>query len=125
MKNIFDFVITDQLVTEFAATSEKFAFLVEELEVSANSVDMNPRINDEFNYIEAAFEDAALIAKIREYAVANYDSGKGWDYLIECWSDADILAEAEGKTLTAALKAIRPILTDVAETEQEIRDAGY
>ena len=31
-----------------------------------------------------------LVNAIRQHAINNYSTG-GWDYLVECWGDADIL----------------------------------
>ena len=33
---------------------------------------------------------AQIVQLIREHAIRNYNAG-GWDYLVECWSDDDII----------------------------------
>ena len=34
-------------------------------------------------------DELMLIGAIRQHANANYN--KGWDYIVECWTDGDIL----------------------------------
>lgn len=51
-----------------------------------------------------ATDKAALVAAVRAHASENYETG-GWDYVIECWSDEDILRTIEGaKTERGAIK---------------------
>lgn len=49
---------------------------------------------------------ADLIGAVREHALANYEQG-GWDYVVECWSDADIAKEITG--CTSAKVAIQKV----------------
>jgi hypothetical protein len=39
--------------------------------------------------------DSELVAKIREHALRNYNED-GWDYLVECYSDDDIIQIVAG-----------------------------
>lgn len=36
-----------------------------------------------------------MIAGVRKHALANY-SKEGWDYLVECWDDSDIIEAIKG-----------------------------
>ena len=52
-----------------------------------------------------------LIAAVRDFALDNYNSA-GWDILVECWDDEDIIEVIDGaKTVKAALSACAEILT--------------
>jgi hypothetical protein len=56
-----------------------------------------------------------LLAAVKEHAIEHYNDGKGWDYVIEAFSDADIL-EAIGKaqlTRTAIRNVNSKLLTGV------------
>lgn len=51
-----------------------------------------------------------LIMVIRAYAAKNYEKD-GWDVLVECWSDEDIIEALEGTTsIEVALKRIGRLL---------------
>lgn len=62
-----------------------------------------------------------LITAIRAHALNNYERG-GWDYLVECWDDEDIL-EAIGnrRTLKGALRECRKTLGLLDERRREVR----
>lgn len=51
-----------------------------------------------------------FIAAVRAHALANYNEG-GWDFVVECWSDEDILDRIEGAD--SAEEAIRQVGEDV------------
>jgi hypothetical protein len=60
-------------------------------------------------------DEQAMIQAIRKHAEANYN--KGWDYVVECWADGDILeklSDAEGN-LKQAIKDIQSIINIQAE----------
>jgi hypothetical protein len=62
-----------------------------------------------------------LIAAVRDHALANYNRD-GWDYLVECWSDGDILEVIEdATTAAAAIKRTRKALAPLAERRDEVR----
>lgn len=60
------------------------------------------------------------IKAVRDFAVANYGQD-GWDFVVECWSDADI-AEAIGKARTAkaAIAKVKAAIAPLAERRDEI-----
>ena len=42
-----------------------------------------------------------LVQAVKDHAVKNYETG-GWDYVVECWEDADIANEIAGSVQTPA-----------------------
>lgn len=62
-----------------------------------------------------------IIKDVREHAWKNYEGG-GWDILVECWSDEDILQNM-GNATTArdAIWAIAKVLQTLDEHRQEIQ----
>jgi hypothetical protein len=59
---------------------------------------------------------ADLILAVRAHAEANYDQD-GWDYLVECWEDADIAKQiGKARTVAGAIRNCR--LTTMALDEQ-------
>jgi hypothetical protein len=47
-----------------------------------------------------------MVKGVREHALANYE--KGWDVVIECMTDADILEEIRGcRTVAGAIKKVK------------------
>lgn len=50
---------------------------------------------------------AAMLSAVKTYAVKNYESGKGWDYLVETMSDDEILALiGRARTVNGAIWAV-------------------
>ena len=41
-----------------------------------------------------------LVNAVRKHALNNYEND-GWDYLVECWDDGDILEQISDKNATA------------------------
>lgn len=62
-----------------------------------------------------------LVAAVRAHALDHYETD-GWDFLIECWEDADV-AQAIGSagTLEEAIEAVRPTLRILDERRAEVR----
>ena len=53
------------------------------------------------------YDENELIQLVRRHALDNYESN-GWDVLVECWDDGDILeriSDAKAQTPDAAIKA--------------------
>jgi hypothetical protein len=62
-----------------------------------------------------------IIQQVRAHALENYEQG-GWDYLVECWSDADIIQWAEdATTLEEAITNISVTLELLDERRSEVR----
>ena len=65
-----------------------------------------------------------LINAVRNYALDNYNTD-GWDYLVECWMDGDILECLDGaETVAQAIANVREALAPLAEMRDEVRSAG-
>jgi hypothetical protein len=65
-----------------------------------------------------------LINAVRNHALANYNTD-GWDYLVECWMDGDILECLDGaETVEQAISNVRDALAPLAEMRDEVRAAG-
>jgi hypothetical protein len=64
------------------------------------------------------------IAAIRSHACKNYRHG-GWDYLVECWSDAEIIEEmGEAKTLKGAIRNVGRSLKIMDDYRRDIVASG-
>ena len=62
-----------------------------------------------------------LVAAVRAHAVDNYESD-GWDFVVECWTDADIAERIEGITTPeAAIAAVGEIAGLLDEQRSEVR----
>ena len=65
-----------------------------------------------------------LVAAVRHYAKANYTAG-GWDYVVECWDDSDILKTiGDAQTVDEAIAEVRTIVKIIAERERDIQAGG-
>jgi hypothetical protein len=51
-----------------------------------------------------------MIEAVKRHAVENYETD-GWDFVVECWSDEDILDRIEGAE--SAEEAIRLVGEDI------------
>ena len=61
------------------------------------------------------------VQKLRAYALKNYATG-GWDRLVECWTDAELLEHAGSEkwgTYRAMLAGYREMFGLINEAEQE------
>lgn len=64
-----------------------------------------------------------LISHVKEHALLNYTTG-GWDYIVECWSDAEIgeaILNAGAKSKRAAVRAVAEIAGTFDAVRQDIR----
>ena len=60
-----------------------------------------------------------LVAAVRTHAMQNYNEG-GWDYVVECYSDEDIVEEIDGATTPAqAIKNVGRIVNVRDERRRE------
>ena len=61
-----------------------------------------------------------LLKAIRQHALENYNH-QGWDYLVECYEDEDILEEiGTAKTLRGAIRKLIPTLRTLDDHRREI-----
>lgn len=68
-----------------------------------------------------------LIEEVKRHAVENYNSN-GWDVLVECWDDGEILeriTEANAQTPDAAVKACQRWLELYDEQRRAIRNEAF
>ena len=66
-------------------------------------------------------DEIQMIQAIRKHAEALYN--KGWDYVVECWTDGDILevlSDVEGD-LDQAIKHLQSIVNLYLQKQQEQR----
>jgi hypothetical protein len=65
-----------------------------------------------------------FIDYVRNYAIEHYDTN-GWDFVIEAWTDSDIIARFEnaGGNVKKAFKSIQKTVKDCFDYEQEIRNS--
>ena len=71
------------------------------------------------------YGETDLIAAVRRHAINNYEND-GWDVLVECWDDGDILeriSDANAQTPDAAIKACLSWVSLYDERRREIRNA--
>jgi hypothetical protein len=62
-----------------------------------------------------------LIRAVRDHAVAHYNDG-GWDFLVECWSDADIRdAIGSARTVAGAIRNAKRAVGGLDERRREVR----
>ena len=65
-----------------------------------------------------------LINAVRNHALDNYNVD-GWDYLVECWADGDILeCIDDATTVEQAIAHVRAALAPLAEMRDEVRAAS-
>jgi hypothetical protein len=63
----------------------------------------------------------SLVKQVREHAEQNYNQD-GWDFLVECWEDSDILEYIDGvDDLETAINNCRRVVMALDENRREIR----
>lgn len=68
--------------------------------------------------------EQVLIAAVRSHAFANYNR-EGWDYVVECWEDGDILEAIEDASTEAeAIAKVREAVWPIDQVRSEVRAAG-
>jgi hypothetical protein len=72
---------------------------------------------------KAGTPTAELVAAVKEHAVKFYQQN-GWDFIVECWSDSDIVEAIEGcRSKRAAIAKVRSTAKLLAERRTEITNA--
>lgn len=67
----------------------------------------------------------ALIAAVREHAQKHYEEG-GWDYVVECYEDADILEEiGDARTPAQAIANVKRIVNLRDERRREVESTAF
>ena len=63
-----------------------------------------------------------MVAAVRDYAMQYYNDG--WDFVVECWTDADILAEIKGaKSEKGAIRKVWHVVSEQIAHRKEIQAA--
>jgi hypothetical protein len=65
-----------------------------------------------------------LVEAVKQHAMNNYNGREGWDFIVECWSDQDII-ECIGDAATAkqAIARVRRSSTALADQRSDICNA--
>lgn len=72
-------------------------------------------------YFEPTFSPAELVEMIKAHAIKNYNKN-GWDYVVECYGDEEILEMIKGaKTFHGAKCKLAPALKDMNEVRREAK----
>lgn len=69
---------------------------------------------------------ATLVEHVKAHAIANYTTG-GWDYVVECWEDSQIIEAicmAGAKSEHDAIRAVAKLAGILADYRDDIRAAG-
>ena len=62
-----------------------------------------------------------MIKAVKQYAMEHYEE-EGWDYIVECYSDEDILDIIKDSTTEAdAIEAVRQDIAPRAQMRDEVR----
>ena len=66
-----------------------------------------------------------MVDAVKAHAVAHYEEG-GWDYLVECYSDAEV-AELIGRarTVAGAIKKVAKIMKIKGDYRDEIQATAW
>ena len=65
-----------------------------------------------------------LITAVRDHALSHYNED-GWDFLVECWEDADIQRTIKSCTTEAsAIEACRVALKPISEKRDEVYEVS-
>jgi hypothetical protein len=69
--------------------------------------------------------DQDLVSAVRAYALKHYEQD-GWDYVVECWEDKDILDIVKGcKQESQAIRKVKTAVKTLDEYRQDIIASGY
>lgn len=66
-----------------------------------------------------------LVNAVRKYAIDHYEED-GWDYVVECWMDGDILEVIEdAETPAQAIKRVRAVIKPLDEYRRDIQASAF
>ena len=67
----------------------------------------------------------SLVKQVRDYANRNYNQD-GWDFLVECWEDADIAEHiGDAADLESAIDRCRHVTQALDDNRREIRSTVW
>jgi len=65
-----------------------------------------------------------LVEAVKAFAEEHYEDG-GWDVIVECWTDADILEHiGESKTIAQALATFKDLVSIWSDRQSDARIEG-
>ncbi len=77
---------------------------------------MNPEMNSLM---------CTLVDEVKAHAYRNYDN-KGWDYIVECYTDDEIAAEiGNARTVTGAIRKVGRIVKLMHERREDIQATAW
>lgn len=66
-----------------------------------------------------------MIAAVRAHAVEKYTEG-GWDYVVECWTDADITEEIfDCRSVAEAIDVVGQTVQVLDDHRREVRSLAW
>ena len=66
-----------------------------------------------------------LVAGVRSFALSNYERD-GWDYVVETYSDADIIERiGRSRTVQGAIAKVRKAIKDMSEYRDDIQATAW
>ena len=66
-----------------------------------------------------------FVKAVKSHALANYNKD-GWDYVVECWSDAEIAEEIKGcKTEREAISRMHKIVKAQDDYRSDIQGSAF
>ena len=68
--------------------------------------------------------DGEIVKAVRKYAMDHYEED-GWDYVVECWDDSDILKHAAGCTVEQLICKIGDIVGTCDDYRQDIMAEAF
>lgn len=77
-------------------------------------------------YEMTKYDETQLIQAVRSHAMKHYEKD-GWDYLVECWDDGDILDQisAVEQTPSACIKHMHDIVKTMDDYRREVRSQAF
>jgi soluble cytochrome b562 len=70
------------------------------------------------------FTTQELVEAVKDHAEANYE--KGWDVIVECWTDADITAKiGKARTPKGAIKKFAGLASIWYDQEQDAINSAF
>lgn len=70
-------------------------------------------------------KDQDLVDAVRAHAVEHYNEG-GWDYVVECWEDWEILAVVRGcKRESQAIRRVRKQVRALDDHRREVQAEAF
>jgi hypothetical protein len=65
---------------------------------------------------------AQMVAAVKAHALASYEKN-GWDFIVECWDDAEIAERIAGcRTSAGAIRRVRQTASLLGEQRDNCRD---